>query len=441
MKIPQKPKNWQEMLKKDSSEIFKLLENKEVMELVTKYNNKKYLHWNEVRYREFPKDVKPEYIWALMKIFRNSQYRRFHFGKWAFRYVLLDEFQKKLHLLDCQAAGRLGSSLDSSNISGISGQRYIISSLMEEAIASSQLEGAATTRKVAKELLRYNKRPRNYSERMIVNGYKTIQKIVQMKEKNITPEQILELHKGITEGTLKDKKYEGNFRDNNEVVVGDSLEPERIYHQPPDYKDIPKLMEEFCAFVNSDNGEFIHPIIKGIMLHFFVGYIHPFEDGNGRTARTIFYWYVLTRGYWLFEYMAISRIILRSKAKYGMAYLHTETDENDLTYFIDYNLTAIEEALHDTEEYINRKQKEQSEALQLIKSLKNINLRQAEILKKFIKDSDKSFVVNEIMNTYGVAYDTARNDLLYLARLGYLDKTKIQKKFLFRLSKDKVINK
>ena len=124
-----------------------------------------------------------------------------------------------------------------------------------------------------------------------------------------------------------------------------------------------------------------------------------------------------------------------------MAYLHTETDENDLTYFIDYNLTAIEEALHDTEEYINRKQKEQSEALQLIKSLKNINLRQAEILKKFSKDSDKSFVVNEIMNTYGVAYDTARNDLLYLARLGYLDKTKIQKKFLFRLSKDKVINK
>src|SRR3989344_5005795 len=275
---------------------------------------------------------------------------------------------------------------------------------------------------------------------MIVNGYKTIQKIVRMRERVITPEIILELHKNITEDTLKDKKHEGRFRDNNKIVVGDPLILEKIYHQPPDYKELPKLIDEFCSFANSDTKDFVHPIIKGIMLHFLMGYIHPFEDGNGRTARTLFYWYVLTRGYWLFEYMAISRIILHSKTKYGMAYLHTETDENDLTYFIDYNLTAIEEALHDTEGYINRKQKEQSEALQLIKSLKNINLRQAEILKKFIKDSDKSFVVNEIMNTYGVAYDTARNDLLYLTQLGYLDKTKIQKKFLFRLSKDKVVH-
>ena len=239
MKIPQKPKNVQEILKKDSSEVFKLLENKELMELVTKYNNKKYLHWDEVRYRKFPKGINPEHVWALMKVFRRSQYRPLNFGKWLFRYVLLDEFQKKLHLLDTGAAGRLGSSLDSSNING---QRYIISSLMEEAIASSQLEGAATTRKIAKELLRYNKKPKTYSEKMIVNGYKTIQKIVQMKEKNITPEQILELHKGITEDTLKDKKYEGQFRDNNDVVVGDQLNPEIIYHQPTDYKDIPKLL-------------------------------------------------------------------------------------------------------------------------------------------------------------------------------------------------------
>ena len=86
---------------------------------------------------------------------------------------------------------------------------------------------------------------------MIVNGYKTIQKIVSMKEKIITPDMILELHREITEDTLKDKKYEGRFRDNNEVVVGDPLLAERIYHQPPDYKEVSELIKELCAFANN----------------------------------------------------------------------------------------------------------------------------------------------------------------------------------------------
>jgi len=309
---------------------------------------------------------------------------------------------------------------------------------MEEAIASSQLEGAATTRKIAKEILRQKKKPRNYSEQMIINGYETIQKITKMKDVPITPEIILGLHKNITKNTLKDKNDEGRFRDNNEIVVGDPLEYKKIYYTPPDYKKINGLMEEFCEFASNDDGAFIHPVIKGIILHFLIGYIHPFNDGNGRTARTIFYWYMLSKGYWLFEYMSISRIILRSKTRYGLSYLHTETDENDLTYFIIYNLNAIEEALYDMESYINKKQKEYSEALNLIKSIKDINLRQAEILKEFMRNPEKNFVIKEIMTTYNVAYDSARNDLLHLTELGYLEKIKIKNKFIFGLSKHSI---
>jgi len=436
MKVPQKPKDINEILKNKHPEIFRLLNNKEIMEFIAKCN-KEYVHWDKLRYKQIPKNESPENVWALIKLFRRNQYRALKFGKWTFMIYLLDEFQKKLHILDKGTAGRLGSNLDSINFSGR--ERYIISSLMEEAIASSQLEGAATTRKVAKELLRFKKKPNNYSEQMIVNGYQTMQKIIKMTEKKITPEMILELHRSITQDTLKDKKYEGKFRDNNEIVVGDPLDAENIFHVPPDYSQIPSLIKEFCEFANNDNEEFIHPIIKGIILHFLIGYIHPFEDGNGRTARAIFYWYVLTRGYWLFEFMSISRIVLRSKVNYGLAYLYTETDENDLTYFIDYNLSCIEEALHDMEEYITRKQKEQAEAMRLIRAIKDINLRQAEILKDAVKDSDKNFVIAEIMNTYGIAYDTARNDLLHLAKIGYFEKIKVQKKFIFKLSKKKIV--
>jgi len=435
MKVPNNPPNVRNILEKSSGQVFKLLNDKTVYDFVIKCNQD-YIHWDKLRYKEVPNKTNPEYIWALIKIFRSQQFKPIKFNDWVFKYLLFDDAQRKLHLMDKGAAGHLETDLRSVNTEGRS--RYIISSLMEEAIASSQLEGAATTRKIAKEILRQKKKPRNYSEQMIINGYETIQKITKMKDISLTPEIILELHKNITKDTLKDKNDEGRFRDNNEIVVGDPLEYKKIYYTPPDYKKINGLMEEFCEFASNDKGAFIHPVIKGIILHFLIGYIHPFNDGNGRTARTIFYWYMLSRGYWLFEYMSISRIILRSKTRYGLSYLHTETDENDLTYFIIYNLNAIEEALYDMEAYINKKQKEYSEALDLIKSIKDINLRQAEILKSFMRNPEKNFVIKEIMTTYNVAYDSARNDLLHLAELGYLEKIKIKNKFIFGLSKHSI---
>ena len=432
MKVPEKPKELHDILEKNSGEVFQLLHDKTIYDFITKCN-RDYIHWDKLRYQKIPNENKPEQIWALIKIFRSQQYKPVKFNGWTFKYILLDGALRKLHLMDKGAAGHLETGLESVNTEGKS--RYIVSALMEEAIASSQLEGAATTRKIAKDILKLKKRPENYSEQMIVNGYDTIQKIIKMKGTTLTPEIILELQKNITNNTLKDKNDEGCFRNNNETIVWDPLKLDKIFHIPPDYKKINNLIKEFCEFANNDNGEFIHPVIKGIILHFLIGYIHPFNDGNGRTARTIFYWYVLSRGYWLFEYMSVSRIILRSKKKYGLAYLYTETDENDLTYFINYNLNAIEEALHDMESYIAKKQKEYSEALNLIKNIKDINLRQTELLKEFMKNPEKNFVIKEIVTTYNVAYDTARNDLLHLTELGYLEKIKIKNKFVFRLSK------
>ncbi|KAF5416320.1 MAG: hypothetical protein C5S49_04890 [Candidatus Methanogaster sp.] len=431
MKVPNKPPNVGNILGKNSWQVFKLLNDKTIYDFVIKCNQD-HIHWDKLRYKEIPNKTNPEYIWVLIKIFRSQQLKPIKFNDWIFKYLYLNDAQRKLHLMDKGTAGHLETGLESVNTEGRG--RYIISSLMEEAIASSQLEGAATTRKIAKEILRLKRKPRNYSEQMIVNGYETMQKMTKMKDRTLTPEIILKLHKNITKDTLEDKNDEGSFRDNNEIFVGDPLEYGKIYYTPPGYKKINGLMEEFCEFANNADGEFIHPVVKGIILHFLIGYIHPFNDGNGRTARTIFYWYMLSRGYWLFEYMSVSRIILRSKTKYGLAYLYTETDENDLTYFINYNLDLIEEALHDMEAYISKKQKEYSEALDLIQGIDDINLRQAEILKKIMRSPEKNFVINEIMTTYNVAYDTARNDLLHLTELGYLEKTKVKNKFVFKLS-------
>ena len=111
-----------------------------------------------------------------------------------------------------------------------------------------------------------------------------------------------------------------------------------------------------AAFANTNANPFIHPVIKAIALHFAIGFVHPFVDGNGRTARAIFYWYMLKEGYAAFEYLPISRILIRAPMNYARAYLYTETDDGDLTYFNHYQLQAILRAISSLHEYFERKE-------------------------------------------------------------------------------------
>jgi len=304
---------------------------------------------------------------------------------------------------------------------------------MEEAIASSMIEGASTTRRVAKTMLKERRKPKNKSEKMIVNNYETMQFIVSKKDEALTPEMLLEIQKMVTHDTLDDPKDEEQFRDNNEVVVGHQLHSDIIAHHPPDFKQLPKLIKEFCDFANNEGEKFIHPILKGITLHFLLGYIHPFNDGNGRTARSVFYWYMLSKGYWLFEYMAVSRRILRSRKQYDLAYLHTEYDEFDLTYFFKYIIECIDDALKDMLEHIKKKQVEQAEAKKIISENPDLSLRQAMILEEFMKSPNKAFSVKEISETFRVVLQTARTDLLHLEEKGFITKRKSGKTHYFYL--------
>ena len=115
--------------------------------------------------------------------------------------------------------------------------------------------------------------------------------ILDLKNEAITPDKILEIHRLITNGTLEKPEYEGNFRENNETAV--YSHDGTLLHKPVEYSEIPELIGELCDFANNEDKDFIHPVIKGIIIHFLIGYIHPFNDGNGRTARALFYWYLL----------------------------------------------------------------------------------------------------------------------------------------------------
>jgi Fic family protein len=63
-----------------------------------------------------------------------------------------------------------------------------------------------------------------------------------------------------------------------------------VFHTPPPAAELPARLEAMCDFANSKTPDtFIHPVVRGIFLHFWLAYDHPFVDGNGRTARALFY--------------------------------------------------------------------------------------------------------------------------------------------------------
>lgn len=355
----------------------------------------------------------PDTVWARMKLVRMDNSITLVFGKTHYHYLMSDRMMKMLHEFDMRAS----VGLFPDTIEPHRKAYYSVSSLMEESIASSQMEGAVTTTKKAKEMLRKNIRPKDKSERMIVNNYRAMLFIKEHTEQPLTPEFIRDIHRIVTEGTL-DEKYMGVFRDNDDVVVQDSLSGE-VFHQPIPRDEVESAIQQLCDFIN-DEGEFLHPVIKGIILHYAIAYIHPFEDGNGRVARTLFYWYELKSGYWLMEYLALSRYIKDHKGKYEESYVFGETDGNDMTYFILYNLRALMDSVDKFEDYLKRKiEEERSTSIRL--SDYGLNDRQIRIIASIMNGGTVS--VRSIENQYKVSLNTARADVKRLIEAGLLTET------------------
>jgi Fic family protein len=379
-----------------------------------------YLYWDKIKYKT--NDCTPLELWSTIKLFRLLRRKDVNFNSYNFHYVITDYIQKALHQFDMHIGGTLGSNI---GIAETDKTKFIISSIMEEAISSSQMEGASTTRKKAKEMIEQDKKPKNKSEKMILNNFITMKYIVQHKSEDLTPENLLYIHKLITNNTLEDLEDEGKFRENNDVHVVNHSNSE-IVHTPPLESELEKLINDLCIFFNTDSEEFIHPIIKGCIIHFMIGWIHPFTDGNGRTARAIFYWYMLKKGYWLTEYLSISRIIKDTKSQYEKAYLYTEIDENDLTYFISYHIKTMEKAFIALKEYINLKQKEVFQAAKFMK-IPGVNDRMAQILKIIHDDPDRILNTKEMEARFNISNYTARTDLKSLVELGFLEIIQVNK--------------
>jgi Fic family protein len=305
---------------------------------------------------------------------------------------------------------------------------YLQKSLIEEPFSSSVLEGAAVTREVARKMIEEGRRPKTVDELMVLNNYRAMNFIRDHYQEALTPAVILELHRILTEGTLERPEKVGVLRAaEDDVRVVDSVTGDTL-HMPPPASQLSARLDALCAFANEQepkDGGFLHPIIKAIVMHFMLAYDHPFWDGNGRCARALFYWCALKHGYWLLEYVSISAVIRRAPTQYGMAFLHSETDDGDLTYFIENQLKVVEQSLDDLRKYLVAKSKELNELGRALGALeKTLNRRQLAVVQYLLTRPTARLTIAQHQTMHSVSYLTARGDLESLARRRLLNKSK-----------------
>lgn len=431
MKLPKKPPqtNLLELAKRSPQRLAHLL-----MSAVPD----KYYHWDKLRHLKPPEGLALEEWWSAIKFKRLSGYRRLPLlgtDAQPFQFTVPDSVLESLHRIDLGAGGHIGFPDQITNRQ--TRDQYYIKSLIQEAITSSQLEGAVTTREVAKEMIRIGRPPRDRSERMILNNYLTMRHLHSIRGCELTPALIFDIHRLVTEGTLDSEGGEGRFRRPDEDIRVHDDEDDQTLHVPPAAEELPKRMELLCAFVNDAGSKpFMHPALRAIIAHFWLAYDHPFVDGNGRTARALFYWCMLRYDFWLFEFISISSILRQAPKSYARSFLYSETDDNDLTYFILHQIEVIERAVKALHDYIERKSRELRDTQAHIQSLQSFNHRQQALLNHALNHPYQEYTTESHRRSHDITYQTSRADLLELAELELLIKRKQGRKFAFHPPKD-----
>lgn len=394
----------------------------------------RYQHYDEFRHR-VKAPAQPEIAWSFKKLARTLQSASVlplgetGHGEGALlgRLYLTPTIQKVASSVDQQATtARLEWMM--TKVGELDQVKYLLRDLIDdEAISSSQLEGAATTTIVAKDMLRQRRTPRTADERMIIGNFKMMNFVWEHRQRPLTIELIQSLHQIGVEGIDDEKYTPGVFRMDDSVAVVDG--DDQVVHQPPKAELLEGRLQQLCDWANRDHDDtehetYIHPMVKAILIHFCIGFEHPFRDGNGRVARALFYWFMFKHDYGAFRYIAISTLLKQAATSYGKSYVYTETDGLDLTYFVEYQCSIIQRALKRfTETYQQNVLAVQQFNNWMYGSglYRELTEKQRAIFIKLLNSSGLKISANTVKEELGCSYNTAATALKGMAEMGLLD--------------------
>lgn len=407
-----------------------------------------YRPWRKVRYLAQELGVEAIELWTMVKRQRLATWRTIDVPRYeggAFGYCTPNSVLEPLLVVDrstgVDPAGPTRTSTLRKRLVaiGTDGEllaRRRIFSTMSEAAESSIMEGASSTTRDAVELLRSGRPPASLAEHMILNNYSAMQQVKQWLDRDLSVEMLLELQAILANNAIDTPGGVGRLRVATEYVRVEDARTAEVIFTPPPADALTDLLRAICAFANREHSgpEFIHPIVKSAILHFLVGYAHPFVDGNGRTARAVFYWNALRHGYGIFEFLSISEIIRKGFARYPQAYVDTELDDGDLTYFIAYHLDVIQQALDRLADHIEAEKARVKQSERFLRIAKGLNLRQRLLLEHALRHPLTQYTVKSHANSNGIVLATSRADLEELVRLRLLTTAKKGKQVLYLAS-------
>lgn len=176
------------------------------------------------------------------------------------------------------------------------------------------------------------------------------------KKEEIDVKLFLSMHKTITKGTLREEKYCGVFRD-RQVFVGKRIFyrtqlKEVVEYMPPDTKDVPKLTEVFLDWLNSEDAKKINPVILAGIAHYEVARIHPFIDGNGRTARLLATLVLYKSGFDHRRFFALDDYYDQDRSLYYTALKTAQQAKGDITKWLEYFTQGVLHSINKLKETI-----------------------------------------------------------------------------------------
>lgn len=216
-----------------------------------------------------------------------------------------------------------------------------------ESYYSSVIEGAFSTRKIAKSIIRGKMKPSNKSEYMIYNNHRALEYGLDNLDELYSHKFIYDLHHILGENCLDSEEYEYRTEkvyvcDSKGEIIHIGLEPLKIYD----------FMSKLIDFMENSK---VSNLIKSAIIHFYFVYVHPFSDGNGRTSRALSYLYLIDKGYDTFKEFSISYMISKNRTKYYKAILDVENKGNNLTVFIEFMLKSIIQSINEMRNMHDRK--------------------------------------------------------------------------------------
>lgn len=379
---------------------------------------KRYLPRNEIVYR-LPVGMTIAEFWP-----EELAYRKRHavelplksFDGHPYRFVMTADFER--------AADRLAEIARTEMLKETPVYTADESAVIDEAFFSSVIEGVYSTRQRAHEFIRSGETPKDKNEQMILNNYAALRFVLDHLDGPINEAVVLEIGRLLTENTLESGTKPG-YRDGMVYVKNGQQE---IVYTPPKAEFVRPMMQELLHYIADPE---VHPIIKACAAHIYFVTIHPFFDGNGRTARALSYMILLQAGYDFLRQFPISGVLSQERAKYYKAIRASQDTENgyDFTYFLEYYAGMIERGTQEIHDRVAGRKK--VDGLREILSGMADGDRLVRGAAWLTDENIPTITAEKWKNKFKVSFETARQDLLRLAGIGFLRKRTVGRKNYF----------